>query len=230
MTAGPFLAEFIRCILPPWMYLTTGPPTRSSACWTQLAEQPTATRPVPRRSSCGAPACGSPRSSSWSGGTSITRVSRRRCWFAGRRRGRPDGPAAPGAGAAVHQLAGEPDAARQGGGHQHEVGAAPHCRCGGGQRAGPGDARDREAAPRGSLVAPLGGPALAHGRAGSAERGQPVARACQCPGNSEGLPAYSRRGLLDGHGAIGTNSPFRSIARLHPSRLDISPASICSHV
>ena len=35
LTARPFLAEFVRCSMPAWTYLTTGRLTRSSACWTR---------------------------------------------------------------------------------------------------------------------------------------------------------------------------------------------------
>ena len=81
---GSFWQSSSKCILPSWMYRITGLLTRFSVCWTFL--RPTiGIRLAPRRSSCGALVCGSPRSSNSSGGISTTRVVRRRSWSGSRR-------------------------------------------------------------------------------------------------------------------------------------------------
>ena len=78
MTVSLFWHSSAKCILPSWMCLITGRRTRCSDCWIRWPLT-IAIGPGRRRSSCGEPACGSPRSSSLSGGTWITRGIRRRC-------------------------------------------------------------------------------------------------------------------------------------------------------
>ena len=70
------MAEFVRCILPAWKFRITGRLTRSSVCWMRWRPT-TGTRPALRRSSCGAPACGFPRSLNSNGGISTTQVVRK---------------------------------------------------------------------------------------------------------------------------------------------------------
>ena len=126
VTLGAFWQSSCRCTLPPWMYLTTGRPTRSSVFWTRW-RLTTGIRPAPRPSSCGALACGSPRSSSWNGGTWITLggpatlLIRRSKTRKGRTVRLHPELVQP-----VHQLAGEPVAAGQAGAAQHADGAPAH--------------------------------------------------------------------------------------------------------
>ena len=130
------------------------------------------------------------------------------------------GSGAPGAGAAVHQLAVQPGGAEQGGGHQHEDGAAAHWPMRWWpQRARGGVARDREAASWSSLTEALGGTTLADGREGAAQRGQLVAGSRFSAGHVEDLFAHRGPRLSRGERAVAGCSP--QICLSEDSRLSL---------
>ena len=95
-----------------------------------------------------------------------------------------DGADAPRAGVALYQLTGQPVAAGQGGADQYAVSAEAYRRRGGCLGAGPGFAKDREVPCWGSQPAPQRGPALADGREGPAQCGEPVAGARERPSDA----------------------------------------------
>ena len=114
----------------------------------------------------------------------------------------PHGAAAPGSGAAVHELAGEPVAAGQAGVAEHADGPPAHRgwdRMGG---SGRGIPWDRAAARWRSQPEAQCRPALVGCRWGSAKCGQLLVGTRQRPGDPADLPSHCRKRLQHGRGAL----------------------------